>query len=146
MKTQFIYYHSTITRWFKKFCSGCKNLNNQARLGSPKDRFQFHAPSHSSKSLGVAPREYQVRLASHCPLWFMILAKASRAATFYLAIKILQCFWLTLVKKEWFLERITVFLMTIWCLPIDSCLSPKNIIDFTSIWRVAKRNNYLLCI
>ena len=28
--------HSTIMSWFKKFCLGCKNLNNQARLGRPK--------------------------------------------------------------------------------------------------------------
>ena len=24
---------STVIRWFKKFCSGCKNLNNQTRSG-----------------------------------------------------------------------------------------------------------------
>ena len=24
---------STVTRWSKKFCSGCKNLDNQARSG-----------------------------------------------------------------------------------------------------------------
>ena len=28
--------HSIVTRWFKKFGPGCKNLNNQAWLGSPK--------------------------------------------------------------------------------------------------------------
>ena len=28
--------YSTITRWFKKFCLGCKNLNNQPRSGRPK--------------------------------------------------------------------------------------------------------------
>ena len=28
--------HSTVTRWFKKFCSGCKNVNNQAGSGRPK--------------------------------------------------------------------------------------------------------------
>ena len=28
--------HSTVTRWFKKFCSICKNLNNQASSGKPK--------------------------------------------------------------------------------------------------------------
>ena len=28
--------HSIITRWFKKFCLGCKNLNNQAMSGGPK--------------------------------------------------------------------------------------------------------------
>ena len=28
--------YSTVTKWFKKFCSHCKNLNNQAKLGEPK--------------------------------------------------------------------------------------------------------------
>ena len=28
---------STINRWFKKLCSGCKNLNDQAKLGRPKN-------------------------------------------------------------------------------------------------------------
>ena len=28
--------HSTVTRWFKKFCSGFKNFNNQVKLGGPK--------------------------------------------------------------------------------------------------------------
>ena len=28
--------HSTVTRWSKKLCSGCKNLDNQARSGRPK--------------------------------------------------------------------------------------------------------------
>ena len=28
--------HSTVTRWFKKYCLGCKNLDNQARLVRPQ--------------------------------------------------------------------------------------------------------------
>ena len=36
MKSEGIVDHSTITRWFKKFFLGCKNLNDQARLGRPK--------------------------------------------------------------------------------------------------------------
>ena len=28
--------HVTVTRWFKKFCSVCKNLNDQARVDKPK--------------------------------------------------------------------------------------------------------------
>ena len=27
---------SMVTRWFKKFCLGCKNLEDQARLSKPK--------------------------------------------------------------------------------------------------------------
>ena len=30
--------HSSVTRWFKKFCSGCKNLNEQARSSRLKTR------------------------------------------------------------------------------------------------------------
>ena len=26
----------TVTKWFKKFCSGCKNLNDLSRPGRPK--------------------------------------------------------------------------------------------------------------
>ena len=28
--------HNTVTRWFKKFHSGCKNINDQISLGKPK--------------------------------------------------------------------------------------------------------------
>ena len=28
--------HFSLNRWFKKFCLGCKNLDDQARLGMPK--------------------------------------------------------------------------------------------------------------
>ena len=28
--------YSVVTRWVKKFCTGCKNLNDQARSGRPK--------------------------------------------------------------------------------------------------------------
>ena len=28
--------YNSVTRWIKKFCSGCKKLNNQTRLGRPK--------------------------------------------------------------------------------------------------------------
>ena len=35
-KDEVIVDHSTVTRWFKKFCSEYKNLNNQARSVRPK--------------------------------------------------------------------------------------------------------------
>ena len=38
--------HSTVTRSFKKFCSGYKNIDDQAMLGSSKTEFWGHAPSH----------------------------------------------------------------------------------------------------
>ena len=28
--------HNTVTRWFKKFCSGCKNLDDQAKSSRAK--------------------------------------------------------------------------------------------------------------
>ena len=28
--------HNTVTRWFKKFCLGCKNLDDQTRSSRPK--------------------------------------------------------------------------------------------------------------
>ena len=28
--------HSTVTRWFKKFCSGCNKLNDWVKSGMPK--------------------------------------------------------------------------------------------------------------
>ena len=31
--------HGTRTRWFKKFGSHCKNLNDQARSGQPKIKY-----------------------------------------------------------------------------------------------------------
>ena len=51
---------STVTRWFKKFCSHCKNLDNQVRWGRLNIGFQSSVPSHRDKF-----REYQVILASH---------------------------------------------------------------------------------
>ena len=37
--------NSTVNRWFNKFCSSCKNLDDQARSGKPKTGFQDHVPS-----------------------------------------------------------------------------------------------------
>ena len=50
---------SMITKWFKKFCSGSKNFNNQARSDWPQTGFHGHAPSHRTKIW-----EYQASLAS----------------------------------------------------------------------------------
>ena len=36
MKDESTVEHSTISKWFKKFCSGYKNIDNQAYLGKPK--------------------------------------------------------------------------------------------------------------
>ena len=40
-----------VTKWCKKFHSGCKNLDIQAMSGRPKNHgFKGHAPSHRIKS------------------------------------------------------------------------------------------------
>ena len=44
---------TTVTRCFKKFCLGCKNLNNQTRLGSPKAMLQVIKANLGSK-LGIS--------------------------------------------------------------------------------------------
>ena len=41
--------HSTVTRWFKEFCSGCKNLDDQARSSRLETWFWGHVPSHRDK-------------------------------------------------------------------------------------------------
>ena len=40
--------HCTVTRWFKKFCKGCKNFNDQARSG--KHGFWSCTPNYRGKS------------------------------------------------------------------------------------------------
>ena len=39
----------TVTKWVKKFGSGCKYLDEQTRSGRPKTAFLGCAPSHRSK-------------------------------------------------------------------------------------------------
>ena len=36
VKSEGVVDHGTVTRWVKKFCLGCKNLDNQPRPGKPK--------------------------------------------------------------------------------------------------------------
>ena len=42
--------HSAVKRWFKKFCTSCKNLNDQAKSDGPKIVFQGWVSSYKSKS------------------------------------------------------------------------------------------------
>ena len=68
---------SSVIRWLKKFCSVCKNPNDQGRSGRPKAGFWGHAQCYRGK-LG----EYQVSLASHDPVLFVTFitpAKGFRA-------------------------------------------------------------------
>ena len=42
--------HSTITRWFKKYCFDCKSLDDQSSLGSPKAMLQAIEPNLASNN------------------------------------------------------------------------------------------------
>ena len=55
--------HNTVNRWFKKFCLGCKNFNNQARSDRPKI-------VDSKVILQVIDANFEVRSTSHSPVWF----------------------------------------------------------------------------
>ena len=35
-KVESTFYHSTVTRWLKKFCTSCKNLNDHIMAGRSK--------------------------------------------------------------------------------------------------------------
>ena len=66
---------NTIIRWFKKFCSDCKNLDDQVWSGRPKTGFWGWAPSHR----GI-PREYQASLESHSPVWFLSFTTSAKTS------------------------------------------------------------------
>ena len=55
-----------ISRWLQKFCSGCLNVDNQARSGTSK-KHEFLRQIQ----LGELGGEYQVSLGSHSPMWFL---------------------------------------------------------------------------
>ena len=88
-------YHNTVTRSFKKFQSGCKNLDNQARPDRPKTLvskavLQTIETKQVSNTWSVS-----VSSASDNPVWFvtfMILAETSGAAKSCYITKILQNF------------------------------------------------------
>ena len=42
--------HSIVSRWLKKFQSGCKKFDDQTRSGWSKTEFWGCAPSHKGKS------------------------------------------------------------------------------------------------
>ena len=99
MKSECAVDHMTVTRWFKKFCSGYKNLNDQGRSGRPKTmNSESCAPSLKGKS-----SKENIRWASYS-LWFPPLYNLSKKylellnITKILIIKLLQNFWLTLEK------------------------------------------------
>ena len=94
--------HSTVTRWFKKFRSSYKNLEDQTRSSRPKtldseavlQAIEVNLASsirRLSGELGIS----QSNVVRHI---FMISGKASEAAELYCTFqKILQNFWFTKV-------------------------------------------------
>ena len=69
--------HSTEPRWFKKFCTCCKDLDNQARSG----RFKIlnaKAILQEIQVNPVAPREYQASLTSHTTVLFVTLTSSAK--------------------------------------------------------------------
>ena len=80
--------HTTITRWFKKFCSGCKNLDDQTRSGRPKtvdSEAMLQAieviPTSNTQSI-----KWACHLSSVWFVTFTTLAKASGAVELYLML------------------------------------------------------------
>ena len=98
-KVRATFYYSTVTRWFKKFCLGCKNLDNQAWSDRPKSidskallKTIENSTWRVSGELGIS----QPRIIHH----FHILCKSIQKTWIVLLIaKILQKFWLTLINQ-----------------------------------------------
>ena len=93
--------HCIVTRGFKKFLSGCKNLNDQSRS---EVILKEWIPKSCSKSLRLIRRvalgEYQSNSASDNPVCFVIFmasAKAYGADKLCHVTKIFQNFWLTII-------------------------------------------------
>ena len=86
--------HGTVTRWMKKFCSGCKNLDNQASSGKPK----IMDCEVALQAIEVNPMSNTLKVSDKLDT-FTTFAKASWAAELCLSCtsKILQNFWLILV-------------------------------------------------
>ena len=75
-----------VTKWYKKFYSCCKNLDNQDQVGLKLWILRLYLKP-LKQIQGVTLGEYQESSASHYPLWFipfMTSAKLSRVAEFCL--------------------------------------------------------------
>ena len=78
--------HSTVNRWFKKFCLGCKKIDDRAKSVRSKN---VDSEPLLRQIRWVALREYQANSVSHGPVRFvtyMISAKASGAAELCLTL------------------------------------------------------------
>ena len=75
--------HSTVNKWFKKFCTGWKNSDNQAKSGRPKTVDSEADLQAIEQIRWVALGEYQASPASHNSVelvTFTTSAKAFREA------------------------------------------------------------------
>ena len=96
--------HCTVSRWLKKFCSGCKNLNNLARSGKPKSMdsnamLQVIAANPQSSTQRVSG-EFNISqfIVVH---FFHDSCKSISCWQIELwAMKILQSFWFTQVLSN----------------------------------------------
>ena len=84
--------NSTITKWFKKFRSGCKNFDDQARSGRPK-RVDFEAMLPAIEANPVISS--QASSASNSPVLFVIFPTPAKN-----------------IRKYWIKSHITKFLQT----------------------------------
>ena len=87
VKSERVVEHRTVTSWFKKFCSSCKNLDNQAKPSRPKT-VDFEAvlqamESNMASSTWRVSGELSISQYSVF-ITFTTSAKAFRAAELYL--------------------------------------------------------------
>ena len=96
--------HSTITRWFKTFCSDSKNHDKQARSGRPKTRDSEAALQVIKTNLvsGNWRASSELDLSQSSVIChFHNLGKSIQSCRIVsYVIKILQNFWLTWVKTK----------------------------------------------
>ena len=82
--------HRAVTRWLKKFCTGCKSLDDQAKSGAPSHK--ANPASNTQKVSGVLGVSQSSGLCH-----FLHLGKSKWSCQIVLHVtKILQNFWLTL--------------------------------------------------
>ena len=62
--------HCTVTRGFKTFCSGCKNLEYQVRSGMSKTGFRVCSCNSLRQIQQVTFEEHLARSTSHSSIWF----------------------------------------------------------------------------
>ena len=62
--------HCTVTRWFKKCCLGCKNLDDLEKFGKPKT-LESETVLQAIIKPGYEHSEYLMSFAFHRIVWFI---------------------------------------------------------------------------